>query len=190
MKFSTNLISALACILPRSSLGARVLKGPSDGMGMGMGMSMGMGSDWAVSCPANIVTIPDEDYMTTDGMYFICTDTFESHDWGVTLNPQHDFNPFVIWYGAYSAPNRVQFRLGYTINLDADKRFPYLNCNMGDSSSLPNGYDAYCTGVIPSDEGNGNNMATMGLVKVDKDGSYECPCDVPDGAGIGIYGLI
>ncbi|GMI32133.1 hypothetical protein TeGR_g8036 [Tetraparma gracilis] len=161
MKCSTILISALSCILPRSSLGARVLKGPSNsmGMGMGMGMSMGMGSDWAVSCPANIVTIPDEDSDdddSDDDMYFICTDTFET-------------------------PNHAQFRLGSTIIPNADKRFAYLNCNMGDYSSLPNGYDAYCTGVIHSDEGNGNNMATMGLVKVDKDGSYECPCDVPDG---------
>ncbi|GMI26380.1 hypothetical protein TeGR_g5893 [Tetraparma gracilis] len=152
MKFSTILISSLACTLPRSSLGARVLKGSGDGMGMGMGMSMGMGSDWAVSCPANIVTIPDVDYNNVDGMYYICTDTIET------------------------APNRVQFRLGYTTIPNADPRFPYLNCNMGDSSSLPNGYDAYCTGVIPINEG--NNVATMGLVKVDKDGSYECPCDV------------
>ena len=81
MKFSTILISALACILPRSSLGARVLKGSGDGMGMGMGMSMGMGSDWAVSCPANIVTVPDVDNVNVndnvDGMYYICTNTIE-----------------------------------------------------------------------------------------------------------------
>ena len=72
------------------------------GMGMSsMGMSsMGMSSSsmtpkamtpktpkthWAVSCPANIVTIPDENYMNTDGMYFACTDTFES-DEGILLN--------------------------------------------------------------------------------------------------------
>ena len=89
-------------------------------------------------------------------------------------------DPASTWYGAYSAPNRAQFRLGETDIPGVDTKFPYLNCNMGDSSSLPNGYDSYCTGVIPSGivaQGNGNNMATMGLVKVDEDGSYECPCD-------------
>ncbi|GMI21420.1 hypothetical protein TeGR_g6650 [Tetraparma gracilis] len=169
---------------------------------------------WAVSCPANIVTIPDENYTTDcDTMYFICTDTFESEE-GIRMNIENAVIPFVAvdswqdepsgvvtsilrirqgatyetatsnpvteWYGAYSAPNHAQFRLGSTIIPDADMRFPYLNCNMGDYSSLPNGYDAYCTGVFPSDEEfNGNNMVTMGLVKVDKDGSYECPCGVP-----------
>ena len=88
-------------------------------------------------------------------------------------------DPVTSWYGAFSAPNHVQFRLGHTIIPGADNSFPYLNCNMGDYSSLPNGYDAYCTGVVPTNADNGNNMATMGLVKVDKDGSYECPCDVP-----------
>jgi hypothetical protein len=92
--------------------------------------------------------------------------------------------PVSSWYGAYSAPNHVQFRLGDTTIPGADRKFPYLNCNMGDSSSLPNGYDAYCTGVLPSAEGNGNNMATMGLVKVDEEGSYECPCDDPDGHAV------
>jgi len=108
MKFSTILISALACILPRSSLGARVLKGSGDGMGMGMGMSMGMGSDWAVSCPANIVTIPDVNDPSSYGMYYICTDTFETigteTETSITLNDV-DFAGSFVYVSLTHNPN-------------------------------------------------------------------------------------